>query len=131
MQPSTGPSAQINQILCQREGHWDSHFWEGDFQQDHQKAVKDFQKVEACLKEDFSMQNQGEEETLDKDQTNWWEIHLKCSQEYKQKLSTSLLNGSITSVLTSLIPPLPTTTRGVCSSSPISKDQEYQNGCLP
>jgi len=43
-----------------------------------------------------------QEEEMEEDQTNWWEIHLQCSQKYKQKLSTSLLNGSFTSVLTSI-----------------------------
>ena len=59
------------------------------------------------------------------------EIHLKCSWEYKQKLSTSLLNGSFTLVLTSPTQPLRTITREVCFSSPTFKEQECENGCLP
>ena len=59
--------------------------------------------MEVCPEEDFLMQNLEEEEMLDEDQTSWREIYLKCSWEYKQKLSTSLLNGSFMSVLTSPI----------------------------
>ena len=55
-----------NQTLCQEGDHMDSRFQEGDFQQDHREAVKDFQGVEVRLKEDFPMWNQ-EEETLDED----------------------------------------------------------------
>ena len=69
-QPFTGPLAQINQILCQEGDHWDSHFQGGDFQQDHQEAVKGFQEVKARLKEDFPMWDLKEEEMLDKDQTS-------------------------------------------------------------
>ena len=87
--------------------------------------------MEVHMEEDFPMRDQGEEETLDKDQINWWEIHLKCSQEYEQKLSTSLLNGSFMLVLTSLTRPSQTTTREACFSSPTFKEQECQNGYLP
>ena len=93
------PLGQINQTLHQEEDHWDSHFQEEGFQQDHREAVEDSQAVEAHLEEDFPMWDQEEEGTPDKGQTNWWEIHLKCSREYEQKLSTSLLNGSFMSAL--------------------------------
>ena len=63
MQQFTRPLAQTNQILCQEEDHQDSHFQEGDFQQDHQKAVEDFQEEEAHLEEDFPLWDQEEEET--------------------------------------------------------------------
>ena len=94
-----GQLSQTNWTLCQEEDHQNS--WEEDFWQDHQKVVKDFQEVRVHQEEDFPMRDQEEEETPDKDQTSWWKIHLKCSQEYKQKLSTSLLNGSFMSALTS------------------------------
>ena len=103
MQQFIGPLGQINRTLCQEGDCQDSHFQEEDFQQDHQEAMEDFQVVEVCLEEDFPMWDQKEEETPKEGQTSWWEIHLKCSREYKQKLSTSLLNGSFMSALTSPI----------------------------
>ena len=57
--------------------------------------------------------------------------HLKCSRKYKQKLSTSSLNGNFMSALTSPTQPSQTTTRGACSSSLISKEQECRNGYPP
>ena len=75
------------------------------FQLDHQEAEEDSQEVKVCLGKDFPMQDLEEEGMQEEDQTSWWEIHLKCSQEYGQKLSTSLLNGSFTSALTSPIQP--------------------------
>ena len=83
------------------DNHQDSHFQEEGFQQGHQEEVEDSQAVEVHLEEDFPMWDQKEEETPDKGQTSWQEIHLKCSQEYEQKLSTSSLNGSFMSALTS------------------------------
>ena len=98
-----GQLSQTNWTLCQEEGCQDSHFQEEDFQQDHQEAVEDSQAEKVRLEEDFPMRDQEEEETPKEGQTSWWEIHLKCSREYKQKLSTSLLNGSFMSALTSPI----------------------------
>ena len=130
-QQFTGPLAWINQTLCQGGDLQDSHFQEGDSQRDHQEAVKDFQEVEAHLKGDFHMWDLEEEETPEEDQTNWWEFNLKCSREYEQKLSTSLLNGSFMLALTSPIQLLQTITREACSSSPTSKEQGCWNGYLP
>ena len=76
MQQSIGPLGQINQTLCQEEGHPDSHFQKEGFQQDHREAVEDFQAVEVCL-EEFPMWDPWEEETPDEGQTNWWEIVKK------------------------------------------------------
>ena len=131
MQHSIKPLNQINQTLHQEEDHQDYHFQEEGFQQDHQEAVEDSQVVEVCLEEDFPMRDQEEKEIPDKGQTNWWEIHLKYSWEYEQKLSTSLLNGSFMSALTFPTQPLRTTTRVACSSSLISKEPEYRNGYPP
>ena len=102
-QQSIGPLGQINRTLCQEEDHWDSHSQKESFQQDHQEALEDSQAGEDHLEEDFPMQDQEEEETPEEGWTSWWEIHLECSREYKQKLSTSLLNGSFMSALTSSI----------------------------
>ena len=126
-----GPLGLINQTLHQEEGCQDSHSWEENFQQDHQEAVEDSQGAEARLEEDLLMRDQGEEETLKEGQTSWWEIHLKYSREYEQKLSTSSLNGSFMSALTSPTRPSRTTIRGACFSSPTSKEQECRNGYLP
>ena len=67
-------------------GPQDSRFQEGASQQDHQKEVRDFQEVEAHLEE---------EETLGKDQTGWWEICLKCSQEYEWKWALPYSMGAL------------------------------------
>ena len=94
MQQYTGLLAQTNQTFHQKEDHQDFHFQKGDFWWEHQVVVMGSQEVKVHLEQDYPMQNLEEEETLNKDQTSWWEIYLKCSREYEQKLSTSLLNGS-------------------------------------
>ena len=62
--------------------------------QDLEEEEEDFQEEEHHHWEEDSLMQELREE--DEEETNWWAIHLKCLQEYEQKLSHSLLHGNST-----------------------------------
>ena len=66
--------------------------------------------------------------TEDKDQISWWETLQRYSEEYKRKLSLSLLFGGYTQALTTKIPPSPTHTNEVSYSSCTFKGTTWPNG---
>ena len=84
MLPFIGHLAQTNWTLLWEGDHQDCHFQEQNIYQACQKVeVKDFQEAEDHLEEYFPMRDL-EEEMGEAYWTNWWEIHLKCLQEYEQ-----------------------------------------------
>ena len=128
--------------MTHQEGHHqEGRLEEEDHHKDHQEAdyqVEDSQEEEYLLgAEDF--QEEGhlqdcQEEDPDismaepEHQTSWWETHLKYSQEYKRKLSLSLLFGGSTQALTESVPSLPTPTKKAYSSSRTFKGTMWPNG---
>ena len=122
--------AQYRAELQTKRTLWEDYHQEGpfqamDFQWGHWEVVAEEGHQEGVYQEEDPDIKMEEPDNL---QTSWWEIHQKCSQEYNQKLSLSLLLGGSMLALTLPTPSSSMHIRGVCYSSCTFKGLLYLNG---